>query len=830
MRPSDAMTLLFALLIGLGLLQQDDGDLDWTSYGPNDPGHSRVVIDPADPDARSWYTVTYGGAYHTDDFGETMRPLGEAGMDNQIWSDLALARDRPHVLYAATGWRNFDREEVVRFPGNGVYRSEDHGQSWMRLPLFTGMEDPEDLYFLTSVVTSALGDTVIVSTNRRILRSVDAGQTWTVVHEILPMADPLYPGATLPPYHSFIEHHPRILTHMFLTVVGFISSLDGTHKRDEQYVLETHDGGTTWAPMLHPDGTPLQVEPTSRGIRTVRAKFVLDPADPAVVWMFGRGKAHRSTDGGQTWTTLPVKSKFGKDNDIPASSSIYAHPRGGDTLTYGHHVLHYRGDHLYEDGANAFSEPVVGLLPAPDTYLGYRAIEANPGNPYGYHWLLFWESEEYRAVNLKTGGPYLSNRMYQICRSPDPAGGYVYHYSSPDRSKTPLQPLELPKRSASESRGRIQAHAKAQAPPTGEVRDYRRDSFGYDVIHCHPTRDDMLTGGQPHLGGIRFGDRFLRPSVSTFRDVNFPDRTIRRLSASRQNPDRIWVASRGITGGLWKSEDYSDTWEHVLDDPQAHTVHVHQFDDQVIYTNTAVSKDGGATWEARTLPESTLIGIRDRLYSHPVDTSVLYTCSDDGLRRFENYLQESTLLASAEEVTLCHDILVFPHNPDRIWMGTNSGLWETLDGGKTWARRNRGLPNVPITVITLTYEQDELLIGTYGRGVYQIPATDVDIGFASRVSREADIGLPGEGFMLQGNYPNPFREGTVVGFRAGEAAHIRLEILDVLGRRVATVTDQAYPRGDHQVRWESVQQASGVYFVQMHVDGVLRQSRKVVRR
>ena len=61
--------------------------------------------------------------------------------------------------------------------------------------------------------------------------------------------------------------------------------------------------------------------------------------------------------------------------------------------------------------------------------------------------------------------------------------------------------------------------------------------------------------------------------------------------------------------------------------------------------------------------------------------------------------------------------------------------------------------------ITITYGQDEILAGTFDLGLYGIAATDVDIGFASRVSREAEAEIPTDGFVVYGNSPIHLRTG-----------------------------------------------------------------------
>ena len=83
---------------------------------------------------------------------------------------------------------------------------------------------------------------------------------------------------------------------------------------------------------------------------------------------------------------------------------------------------------------------------------------------------------------------------------------------------------------------------------------------------------------------------------------------------------------------------------------------------------------------------------------------------------------------------------------------------------------------------------------------------------------------------LEPNYPNPFAGETTLHFTSQKPARVRLDVFDVLGRRIETVVDQRYSRGTHQVRWDSGALARGVYLVQMKVDGRQIGVRKMVRR
>ena len=94
----------------------------------------------------------------------------------------------------------------------------------------------------------------------------------------------------------------------------------------------------------------------------------------------------------------------------------------------------------------------------------------------------------------------------------------------------------------------------------------------------------------------------------------------------------------------------------------------------------------------------------------------------------------------------------------------------------------------------------------------------IGTGVVDDVSEEGEV-LP-ETFTLRQNYPNPFNPATSISFALPEAAHARLDIFDVLGRRVATLIDSDMPAGFHTIEWHSQAQdgrgvASGIYFAKL---------------
>jgi len=72
-------------------------------------------------------------------------------------------------------------------------------------------------------------------------------------------------------------------------------------------------------------------------------------------------------------------------------------------------------------------------------------------------------------------------------------------------------------------------------------------------------------------------------------------------------------------------------------------------------------------------------------------------------------------------------------------------------------------------------------------------------------------------FSLKQNYPNPFRAGTSIVFDLPQPSHVRLDVYNVAGRRIATVADRDFGSGRHAVAWNGVDSAgrsvpAGIYF------------------
>ncbi|MCL1827503.1 MAG: T9SS type A sorting domain-containing protein, partial [Candidatus Cloacimonetes bacterium] len=105
--------------------------------------------------------------------------------------------------------------------------------------------------------------------------------------------------------------------------------------------------------------------------------------------------------------------------------------------------------------------------------------------------------------------------------------------------------------------------------------------------------------------------------------------------------------------------------------------------------------------------------------------------------------------------------------------------------------------------------------GLISRGAYQMEGS---------TSITPDDGLLPLQSKLTGNYPNPFNPETTISFYTVEKGIVRLEIYNIKGQKIKTLTDEFYEAGEHKVVWNGVDEndkavSSGIYFSRLTGDG-----------
>jgi hypothetical protein len=106
---------------------------------------------------------------------------------------------------------------------------------------------------------------------------------------------------------------------------------------------------------------------------------------------------------------------------------------------------------------------------------------------------------------------------------------------------------------------------------------------------------------------------------------------------------------------------------------------------------------------------------------------------------------------------------------------------------------------------------------------------DLSPGHTQRVDKEFDYffleEVDGDEMVLSdqlvNSYPNPFNPSTTVQFELSEPTQVRLEVFDVVGRRVKILAAEQYPAGQHFVTFRADNLSSGIYFIRFQTPGTV---------
>jgi len=105
---------------------------------------------------------------------------------------------------------------------------------------------------------------------------------------------------------------------------------------------------------------------------------------------------------------------------------------------------------------------------------------------------------------------------------------------------------------------------------------------------------------------------------------------------------------------------------------------------------------------------------------------------------------------------------------------------------------------------------------TYNYGAWKIaPRDNGDFVNFSAVDELRKV----PGFSLRGNYPNPFNPVTTLVFELDRPAELRAEVFNLLGERVALLSEGSMSAGEHRLSWDAAGLASGVYVARLSLSG-----------
>ena len=220
-------------------------DMQWRLVGPFRGGRTRAITGvPGQPHTFLTGAVN-GGVWKTDDDGRTWKPIFDSQPTQSIGA-IAVAASDPKIIYVASG-EGLHRPDLS--VGNGVYRSNDGGQSWVHLSLDDSQQIPSiavDPHDANRIYAAVLGHPYGPSAQRGLYRSVDGGATWS---KVLDQGENT--GA------SFVRIDPFDADTLY---AGFWDARSGPWEDKTMFngphggLFKSTDGGDHWRPLT--DGLP----------------------------------------------------------------------------------------------------------------------------------------------------------------------------------------------------------------------------------------------------------------------------------------------------------------------------------------------------------------------------------------------------------------------------------------------------------------------------------------------------------------------------------------------------------------------------------------------
>ncbi len=690
------------------------GKMEARWLGPGTMSGRITAIDGVAGDGKTIYVGTAGGGiWKTTNGGASFKPI----FDKYCMSIGAIAIDpkNPKIIYAGAGESNMRNTVSI---GDGMYKSTDEGENWVKI----GLDSTEHISKIAidpknpnTVYVAAPGPLWSDGTQRGLFKSTDGGQTWKKILYINEKTgcadiaiDPSNPDII---YASTWEF--RRLPY------SFNSGGNGSG------MYKSADGGKTWKELTN--GLPKK--PFGR------IAFALAPSAPnnlvAIVESNETG-LFISSDGGEAWkqqsatanivarpfyfSTIAIDPNDSKRVYRPAFTFSYSSDGGysfvdaNDEAGWLHSDMHAfwinpnNTNQLYvgTDGGVYYSLDrganwvFVQNLPVGQFY-HVRADNAEPYNVYGG----LQDNGSWAGPSSAPGG--ISNAAWRALYGGD--GFWV----QPD----PNDPNIVYAEAQGGEAGRVNiTTTKVVAIKPQEVgsQDKLRWNWNSPIVTGAKNKRNLYMGAQFLYRSTDQGRNWQRIS---------PDLTTNDKKKQEQEN------SGGLSADNTSAENHCTIFS-IAESPLEETqIWVGTDDGNLQYTT-----DGGKIWTnvaknyaAAGIPSQTWISsIEPSLF----DKKTVYVTFDNHMYGdHKTYVARSIdmgktwkLFSSSEFTGFAHKIKEDLKNKDLLFLGTEKGLFATVDGGETWFRMKNHIPDYSmVRDIQIQPVTNDLIIATHGRGI-----------------------------------------------------------------------------------------------------------------
>jgi photosystem II stability/assembly factor-like uncharacterized protein len=711
-------------------------DLSFRFLGPAVGNRiASVVSVPGDPKI-IYAGAASGGVWKSTDGGARFNPVFDK-QDVQAIGALAIAPTDPKIVWAGTGEAWVIRDSDLM--GDGIYKSIDAGATWEHMGLNeTGRigriivhpKNPDIVY------ACAVGRATGPQQERGVFRTRDGGKTWDRVLFVDP--DTGCSGLTLDPNDpdTLFAGMWQVVMHSWAMFSGGPSS----------GVYSSHDGGSTWTSI---EGHGLPKSPVGKidvAIAPSNAKRVY-----ALIQTADQGSLWRSDDGGVNWVAQNWQreligragyylrlaiSPANADEILVANSSFWLSIDGGKSFksqrwggdTHDIWIDPQNPDRFFisDDGGlyTTLDHGKTGTrITLPIGQMYHVAVDDDV--PYKVYSNMQDSTSMRGPANGQEGGPNVpgqgapgsgfgGGRRNNIVEWEHALGGCESGFTLPDitntdtvwatcygnqvtryDSKTKLARSVSPWLHTLDSEPNVAKYRCHWSPPLAiDPFDHNTVYYGCQVIFR------TTNGGNTW--------NIISPDLST------------------QDP-KIIVSSGGIVGDNLGQFYGALVFAIAPSEIQKGLIWAGTNDGKVWYT-----RDGGGKWNdvSANIQGLPPLGVVSKIEPSHFDPGTAYVCVDFHLAdNRDPWLYKTTDygktwakisgdLPAGGAMTYARSIAENPNRKGMLFAGTGHAIYYSMDDGGSWKQLTQGLPAAAVTWIVVQKKAHDLVVSTYGRGLY----------------------------------------------------------------------------------------------------------------
>lgn len=687
-------------------------DLEWRAVGPRKQGgRIESIACPVGQPSTIYVGAGSGNLWKTENNGITWTPIFEHESAFAIGA-VAVAPSDASQVWVGTGEELMARSS---YAGTGVFKSTDAGATWQNMGLADTFHIAKIVVHPTrpgTVYVAAIGHLYTDNAERGLFKTVDGGATWQKILFVndrtgcmdLAMVD------TAPDtlFAAMWPHERKAWGHV-------------SYGRESGLYRST-DAGRSWQRLTK--GLP-------SGEKVGRIGVAIAPSNPKVVYgicdvQSDAEGVYRSDDGGDTWRKVnkdPIRAGYdfseirvSPDNEneiyVPGQRSYHS-VDGGRTykqiegtlvhlLRHNSRVLHLDAHDLWIDPANP-DHLVLGndgglhiswdrgeaWLHMNNIPIGeFYAVWADMAKPYR----IFGGTQDNAAlfgpgrVPIKEGEPDPWRHVYL-----DPWGGgdSYFTYCDPDEPHIMYYEHQF---GALRRKDMNTGKTKSIRPkvPRGEPK--LKCNWMTPFILSHHNGPTIYFGAQSLFKSDDRGDTWqkISPDLSSQpgpgKQGNVPYGTITTLSESPLTQGLLYAGTDD--GQVHVTRDDGKTWQRInqgLPDKWVSRVIASSHRDGIVYTS--------------------LTGYRE-------DDTTVY------LFRSEDYGQTWQAIGKPLPAESVNVIREDPRCPAVLYVGTDLGVYVSLDTGATWHSLCCNLPTTPVHDLFVHPRDNDLIAGTHGRSIF----------------------------------------------------------------------------------------------------------------